>query len=82
MQQQVKSDDDWNKRNHDNMIRSIKDESAHRENNQNDNISISIDTDGLKSEFRACLDFSEGSECSSSVRHPLFPIPEERKKGV
>ncbi len=31
MQQQVKSDDDWNKRNHDNMIMSIKDESAHRE---------------------------------------------------
>lgn len=31
VQQQVKSDDDWNRRNHDNMIMSIKDESAHRE---------------------------------------------------
>lgn len=49
VQRQLKSDDDWNKCNHDNMIMSIKQESAHREKNQIDNISISIDTHGLKS---------------------------------
>lgn len=55
-----------------------KDESAHREKNLGAYL-ISIDTDGLQSEFRTHLVFSEGSGCSSSVRHPLFPIPEERK---